>query len=265
MSDFIWYNGHWLSGRQAALNARDRIRLGDGVFDTMLSVGGQAIYAEHHFKRLKDACVTMGIAFTMGQHSFNGVVADLIRRNKATDARYAVNTLVTRGAGARGLMPADDVTPSVILMITKAPAPEDFPPVHAIIAQTVRRNEGSPLSRIKSCNYGDNILALNEAKQRGANEAILLNNAGYVTCASAGNLLVAMGTRLYTPPLSDGVMNGIQRSHLVTQSKVEERSLLPDDLKNAEALYLVNSIRGITPIVKLEGADLPRKPASHFL
>ena len=40
MSDFIWYNGHWLSGRQAALNARDRIRLGDGVFDTMLSVGG---------------------------------------------------------------------------------------------------------------------------------------------------------------------------------------------------------------------------------
>lgn len=265
MSDFIWYNGHWISGRQALFNARDRIRFGDGVFDTMLSVGGQALYPEQHFARLQASAAVMDIPFTMGYHSFTGVVADLVRRNTATDSRYAINTILTRGYGQRGLLPPDDPKPSLIFMLAKVPAPEDFPPIEAIIAQAVRRNEGSPLSQIKSCNYGDHILALQEARAAGANEAILLNNAGHVTCASAGNLLVALDRQLYTPPLSDGAVGGIQRGLLVEQGKVAERSLTPDDLFNAEALYLVNSIRGISPITKLNGQGVPQKPASAFL
>ena len=265
MTQFLWHDGQWVEADQPLFKAQDRLRLGDGVFDTLLVVNGQPLYAAQHFTRLQRHAAVLGLPLTLTPQELTTTAQELIERNQASQGRYALNTLLSRGVGQRGLMPAQEVAPSLVMMLSPAPAPEDFPPVHAIIAQSVFRNEGSPLSRIKSCNYGDNILALQEAKKRGANEAIMLNNTRRVACTSAGNLLFALGGRLYTPPLSDGALDGIQRSVLIQQGALHEKSLLPDALFSAEALFLVNSIRGLMPIASLDGKALPQKHASDFL
>ncbi len=250
----LWHNGELKNDTDPLFPFADRIRLGDGVFDTMLAVEGKLIHPQLHFERLLHNASLLEIKVELSSSALEQIAQGLLTENNCVRSKYAVNTLIARGSGARGLMPPENPEPQIVMRA--APVPEDFPPVHAIIAETVRRNEGSPLSQIKSCNYGDNILALLEAREKGANEAIMLNNAGHVTCASASNIFMVRGGKLFTPPLSDGVLDGITRRLLIERYNVSEKSLTAQDLKTAEGLVLTNSIRGAVPISTLEGQTL---------
>lgn len=251
----IYHNGQWIKD-EAIFTFNDRIRLGDGVFDTMLVVDGAPLHYNLHAERLINDAKTFGVIVnTLPDPN------EIIKKNNAQKGRYAINTIITRGVGERGLTPSETPTPTIAMRI--ATVPDEFPPIHAIISETVRRNEGSPLSRIKSCNYGDNILALLEAKEKGANEAILLNNKGFITCASAGNIFAEINGKLFTPPLSDGCMDGVTRKIIIERFDAQEKSLTADNLKNTNGIYITNSIKGIKSVTSLNGKILS-KPAIQF-
>ncbi|MGH1398608.1 MAG: aminotransferase class IV [Alphaproteobacteria bacterium] len=240
----------------AIFEFQDRLRLGDGVFDTALVVAGQPQHHGVHIARVLHDAGVMGIANLPEAAALREAGLELLKRHEiAAGARYALNTLITRGVAARGLMPAADGLPTVTMRL--APVPDEFPPIDAVVAKSVRRNEGSPLSQIKSCNYGDNILALMEAQQKGANEAILLNNAGRVACASAGNIFACIDGVLVTPPLGDGVMDGIMRGLVIDKYAAVVRSITPDELRAAQGIYITNSIKGAMPVMRLDGVALP--------
>lgn len=248
----IWHNNEFKDEGAPLFPLADRIRLGDGVFDTILAVDGQLIHPQLHFIRIREHAGILGIKLPPAASAeiLEETANELLKINDFRTGRYAVNTLVTRGSGARGLLPPDD--PNVQVAMRASRVPDEFPPVKAIISETVRRNEGSPLSRIKSINYGDNILALNEARRKGANEAIMLNNAGNVACSTVGNIFVIIGDRILTPPLSDGVMDGITRKLFMEENKVEEKSLKAQELRAADGIYIANSIRGVTAVSTLD-------------
>ncbi len=246
---------------------QDRIRLGDGVFDTLLVIikeGGETLlpFAQDHFLRLLGSANIMRIPCDglPDAQELEKKAITFVTNNIKNTGRFALNTLISRGLSKRGLMPDENAVPEIHMHISEVPT--TFPPMHAIISKTVRRNEGSPLSRIKSCNYGDNILALIEARGKNANEAILLNNAGHVTCASAGNIFCCIDNKLITPPLSDGVMDGITRKIILERYAIE-RSITRKELENADGIYITNSIKGIKPVISLNGKTLP-EPAIHI-
>jgi branched-subunit amino acid aminotransferase/4-amino-4-deoxychorismate lyase len=114
-----------------------------------------------------------------------------------------------------------------------------------IIANDVRRNEGSPLSRIKSLNYADNVLAMREAMQHKADDAIMLNNKGMVCCAATANIFIVLDGQWMTPPLTDGVLDGIMRAEMIRERAAQEISISVDDLKRAEEIYLTSSLIGM--------------------
>ncbi len=257
----IYHNGAYIQDT-AIFPFQDRIRLGDGVFDTMLVTLSHNkppvfTHADLHFTRvLHDAeILKIDTKALPGIKNLQEIAIELIMQNTLPPGRYALNTLITRGIATRGVMPATDTHPSITMRF--APVPESFPHIHAIINETIRRNEGSPLSQIKSCNYGDNILALLEAREQNANEAILLNNTGHATCASAGNIFVLISDELITPPLHDGVLDGITRKTIIKKNAVTIRSIEQKELENAQSIFISNSIRGITPITSLNGKALP--------
>src|SRR5690606_34280258 len=142
--------------------------------------------------------------------------------------RMAVRTMLTRGSGARGLAPPEH--PAPLLVMRASPAPGIKPDINVIIAQSTRRNEYSPLSNVKSLNYGDHILAAAEAAKAGADDAILLNTRGNICCATVGNILAVRGGDILTPPLSDGVLDGVMRGILLDSGLAAEKSLAPGDL-----------------------------------
>lgn len=222
----------------------DRAFRGHGVFDTILIKDGKAIYLGKHLERLKNHAHIMNIDIEMTEKSFN----DFDIQNGA------ISILVTGGPAERGLKSPENPEPKIAVRIFEIP---ENKPIHAIIAQTTRRNEFSPLSQIKSLNYGDNILAMQEAEKQSANEAILLNTKGHVACFTTGNLFILKKGKLYTPALSDGVMNGIIRQKWIQRGNIIEKSLKPKDLEKADAIFLTNSLRGIVPVTRLNGKTVP--------
>jgi len=250
----IYFNGE-ITDDKAIFEFQDRLRLGDGVFDTMLIINGMPLYIDDHIKRLIGNAKILHIENTPNAEHLKNAALQLIESNEAHTGHFALNTLITRGISERGLTPSQNAKPNIAMRIT--PVPKEFPSVHAIISKAIRRNEGSPLSQIKSCNYGDNILALVEARESDANEVILLNNAEKATCASAGNIFCCIDGELITPPLSDGVMDGVTRKIIIEKYNAIERSINEKELLNADGIYITNSIRGIMPVISLNGKTLP--------
>lgn len=251
----VWHNQRLKDDETPLFSFNDRLRLGDGVFDTMLAVDGMLIHPRAHFQRLLDDALVLGIECHRTIEDLIDAAHTVLKQSNLQKGRVVINTLLTRGPAERGLMP-DNMT-DVQTVMRAVPAPQNMPPISAIIAKTVRRNEGSALSRIKSVNYGDNILALLEARKRGANEAILLNNKGNVACTTSGNIFIKHAGKLYTPPLKDGVLAGVTRAFVIERHEAIEKSLLEADIHNAEAIYVSNSIRGFAAIASLDGTPLP--------
>ena len=241
-----WVNGVFLDDAAASVPVTDRgLTLGDGVFDTLLAVDGAVIDAPAHFSRLQRHAAVMGIA--VDSAAWEKTAASLLTRNGFIAGRHAVRTTVTRGPGARGIAVPENAAPAVIMRAAPAPAPSG--PARVIVARHVRRNEGSPLSRIKSLNYGDNVMAWREAAAAGADDALMLNNAGHVACATASNVFAHIDGAWVTPPLADGAMDGIVRASLLADGFAREETITAAMLARAGDILLTNSIAGKRPAI----------------
>ena len=111
---------------------------------------------------------------------------------------------------------------------------------------------------MKTLSYTDSVLALAEARATGADEALMLDTAGHLSEATASNLFLVARGLLLTPPLSCGALPGITRATVMEIAdasglEVEERTLLPDDLYQADEAFLTSSLRGIMPLAVVEG------------
>lgn len=248
----IWLNGEYIAADQASVSIKDRgLLLGDGIFDTLAVKDNLIISPDLHFTRLIDNCAIIGIDPVLTKERWLEILHELISKNGLENGYASLRTTITRGCGMRGLLPPEN--PSYTIMISgQSYDPASFPKdVKLIICSKTRRNEYSPLSKIKSLNYADNIMAAMEAADKDANDAIMLNTKGLVTCASAGNIFIYDGAQYITPPINDGVLTGTTRAKIIDDYNVIERSITPEELFTAQAVILTNSIRGIQNVTHI--------------
>ena len=98
-------------------------------------------------------------------------------------------------------------------------------------------------------------------RSAGADDGLLLSSTGELCCGSAANLLVRLDGRWWTPPQSSGCLPGILRGLALARGLVVEQALSADDLRQAEAALLINSL-GCRPVLAFEGTALP-EPSSR--
>ena len=237
--------------------------LGDGVFDTLVAFNGMPVEGERHLARLVDQAAQIGITID-GEE----IRADWQRALAGKDFSI-LRTTITRGASERGLWPAMVSGPTRVLSV--APwTPSLIQGSVALVTGAIRRNEQSPTSRLKSTSYLDNILGAREAKDRGVDDVLLLNTSGAVACTTIANVFAFIGSRLVTPPPSDGVLAGTMRALAIERAVelglvVEERSLMPADLATADLLFVTNSVRFLRPVSSLDGKSWPGSLPDAFV
>jgi len=229
--------------------------LGDGLFETLLAVEGRLLNWEAHIDRLHRGCEALGLPKPAPIDCLS--VAEDALEAAGPLRRAAVRVNLTAGSGGRGLDRPDQ--PGRGLTAGAAPAAEPGRPVRLVISP-IRRNEGSPTSRLKSLAYLDNVLARREARLRGADEALMLNNRGELACAAAANLFWIEGRELFTPALDCGVLDGTVRAALLARAAVHEVKAGPEALLAADALFLTNSLIGLAPVRSLDGRDVEDHP-----
>jgi branched-chain amino acid aminotransferase len=255
----LWVNGKLLPVGEAVLDPLDRgFTLGDGLFETMRVKGGTVLRLERHLSRLRTGAAVLGLPPLPEDEDLTGAIARTLAANGLTEA--AVRLTISRGIPKhRGLLPEPESSPTLVVHIepfTGYSAELYDRGVRAVISG-IRRNEHSPLARVKSLNYLDNVLARREAKARGADDALLLNTAGDLACASAANLFLLLDGTLVTPSVASGVLPGTLRELVVTQLalraglEVSERAVRPEEVRASEEAFLTNALMGIVPLTEV--------------
>lgn len=237
--------------------ANDRgLLLGDGLFETVLAVDGALQAFEAHLERMVRGCAVIGIQ-PPDPIAARAAAEQALADGGLASGRAAVRLTLTAGAG-RGL---DRPVPATGRLIVQAsPAVGTSEPVN-LATVAIRRNQTSPLTRIKSLSYLDNILARRQARDAGAEEALMLNTQGELACAAAANLFWVRDARLCTPALECGVLGGIVRSQVIAAARamgVEtiETAAPLQALDDADGVFLTNSLIGVRAVGRLDGRAL---------
>ncbi len=254
---FAYVNGQIVPFCEARVSIADRgLLYGDGVFETIRVVGRKCIRLDKHLARLASGAGVLGIGDLPDNRTLINAILSVIDANNLSDAR--VRLTVTRGV-ASGVGLLSEVRSAPTVAITAVDLPRDEPkPARVVVSRVARRDERSPLSSIKSLNYLPNILALQEARRLGADDAILLNMKGSVAEATVGNLFLVIGSKLITPSLDQGVLPGTVRQAVLELAprlglEVVERPVECEELTQAEEVFYTNAIQLIRSVCEVDG------------
>ncbi|MBS7645715.1 branched-chain-amino-acid transaminase [Candidatus Bathyarchaeota archaeon] len=258
----IYVNGKYLPKDQAAISIYDHgLLYGDGVYEAIRAYDGMVFKLREHIDRLYESAKSIKIEIPVTKEEMIGIVTETLRRNGLTEAYIRI--LVTRGVGAMGVDPRNCPTPTIAVVAEpREPifgASEEG--IRAIIS-SLRRTPRHVLDpRIKSLNYLNNILAKIEAIEAGVEEAIMLNDEGYVAEASTENIFIVKEGKVITPPPSAGVLDGITRRVAIDISRrlgyqVEERNITIHEVFNADEVFVTGTAAEIVPIVEVSGRKI---------
>ena len=259
----VYLNGEFVPEEEASVSVFDRGFLyGDGAFETLRIYNGKPFLLERHIGRLGHSLGSLHIPEAYDFGDYVKAANELIRRNEITDGILRIQ--VTRGTGKRGYSTAGNYHPTLLISLTAAPPIDDSPPAPVkLITATSVLIDHDPFSTFKTTNKLVNIIAMREAETAGADDALLLNQAGQLTETTSSNLFLILNDTLRTPPLASGCLAGITRAFLLeiaaAQSiPIAQENLTPQQLDKAQGLFLTNSIREIQPVDTLDGQPIPQ-------
>lgn len=257
MSGCLWINGRIVGEDQFCIRAGDRGMLyGDGLFETVRLYRGKPFVLEQHCARLKDGCTKLNISYP--EKEIESGIKQVLENAGHLDGSLRIT--VTRGESSRGILPPSDTSPTVII---KCQWGDVYSPVlyeRGFRAVTISfpRNHLSPLVRLKTLNYLENVLGRMEAANAGVEEGIFLNFDGDVAEGTVSNVFLVLEEGIATPPLESGLLPGITRDlviMLALQSglNVSERPVRKEDFARATEAFLTNSLLEVMPLVSLDG------------
>jgi aminodeoxychorismate lyase len=257
MQELISINGRIMPAAHAQVGAQDRgLLYGDGVFETMRAVDGWIVDLDEHLARLKSGAGVLRIpvpSITVLKRALNKTI-----QKSGLDCAYVRLTL-TRGAGGNRLAVDTPLKPTIIITVKEY---HPYPAVKyrqgfVVKILSTRRNSTSPLSRIKSLNYLDNILGKMEASAVRADEGLFLNEKGHVACGTVSNIFFIKGRILHTPPLNAGVLPGITRRRVMKNIapalglRVVEKNIAVNELRQFAGVFVTNTLMGVMPVSKI--------------
>jgi branched-chain amino acid aminotransferase len=245
---------------------------GDSVYEVFRTYSGVPLFCYEHFDRMDNSAGLIQMRIAQSRKE----LLEEMRRTAAAAPVPAgqdiyVRWHVTRGTGPLDLVPSAGLRSSYVIIVKEVPAwtPDFYSQGVRLAVTSTRRNPVEALSPdIKSGNYLNNILGVQEAIALGANDCLMLNPAGVVTEASNSNAFFVIDGRLVTPSVRSGVLRGItkaaiQRIGAEHGFAVQEADIPVGDLTQATECFVTSATREVMPVsgVRLESGAWREFPA----
>ncbi len=256
----VWLDGAIVEGEQARIPVTDHGFLyGDGIFEGIRVYSRRIFRLDDHLSRLENCARCLDLTIPGGVEAIRRIVIETARAHGEEDAYLRL--IVSRGEGPLGLDPSSCGEPRVVCIADQVRLyPEEkLRDGIALVTSSLRRPAPDVLDpRVKSLNYLNNVLAKQEARRQGADEALILNRAGHVAEASVANVFAVRAGKLVTPPASDGALEGLTRASVLELAReeglpAEERTLGRFDLLGAEEAFITGSGARIVAVGSLDG------------
>lgn len=275
-SQWIFLSGEFVKKEDAVVSVYDHGFLyGDGVFEGIRVYSGNIFKLDEHLDRLFESAQSIMLTIPYTKEELTNIIVDTVRKNQLKTAYIRV--VVSRGAGNLGLDPAYCSQPRVVVIAEElALYPQSLYEKGLRVGSVAsRRNRPDVLSpQVKSLNYLNNILVKLEANQAGVDEALMLNDQGYVTEGSADNIFIVKNGTIRTPPVYLGALEGITRNAIISLAKelgyeLQETPFTRHDVYTADEVFLTGTAVEVIAVVEVDGRKVqdgkPGEVTNHLL
>ena len=262
ISKYIWFDGKLLTHDKAKVPVTSHaIHYGTSIFEGIRAywnTGNLFIFRlDDHIKRFRNSGKYYNISLRFSDKEIKKAIIDLCRKNKIKKScyirpfyfvgKYGINLHVTKKAPTH-------------VAIFSFPFGDLFNKNGITACISVWRkfsDESTPTQAKMGGNYLNSILATQDAKKRGYDEAILLDKNGNVSEAPGENIFIIKKNTLITPPLSSSALDGITRKSILgfgkdLNLKTKVKNISVKELKSADEVFLSGTAAEVTPVIKLE-------------
>jgi branched-chain amino acid aminotransferase len=261
-----YFNGQWSEGNVPLYGAMDHsVWLGSSVFDGARAIRGKLPDLRPHLERVIRSAEKLGLRCPLSVEEMEKLVREGVAKFPA-DAELYIRPLVFGSDGF--LIPVPEKS-GFALTLFDAPLPA-FNGFSACLS-TLRRPEASmaPTDAKASALYANSTRAMREAKERGFDQAIVLDSAGNVAEFASSNLFLVTGDGKVVTPVDNGTfLAGITRARVIALLDkagvaVEERSVKPEELDTAREIFSTGNYGKVTPCVRYESHTLDAGPVAR--
>ena len=259
MSRIAYVNGRYRDLRDACVNVEDRgYQFADGVYEVCEVRGARLVDFPRHMARLQRSLRELRIAEPMPIVALGIIMREVVRRNRVT---YGIVYLqVTRGVARRDhAFPPNPVKPGVVITARALDYEKKQQAATAGIAVITLPENRWPRVDIKSVSLLPNVLAKQQAREKGAHEAWYVDSEGFVTEGASSNAwIVTKDGRAVTRAVDQGILAGITRAVLMEvlralQIRLEERPFTPAEAREAAEAFVTSASQIVMPVVAIDG------------
>ncbi len=229
---------------------------GDGVYEVLRSYNGKIFALEAHLQRFANSLASIGItSVDIGQ-----IRSAVLRAfDTAGIANAKIYFHITRGSGPRDHIGEASLKPNFFLTVTELG--DDTKIKAEGIAVLTHPDWRWKRCDIKSLNLLANVLARRDAAQKGCEEAILVDEHGFITEGSSSAFFAIFGQTLQTAPLTANILSSITREFVIKAAEnikleVVEKSLTPPQASRSDELFIAVTTKDIVPVVKFDGKQV---------
>ncbi|CAN5693834.1 branched chain amino acid--2-keto-4-methylthiobutyrate aminotransferase [soil metagenome] len=221
---------------------------GKSVFTTLAIKEKKAFLWEKHWRRLNDSAFKIGVDLAEFSEEFlTRALGDLIEKNEIENGRARI-TFFDESASRIWHFETGKKTSVLIMTADLREVPENL----RLMVSPFFVNSTSPLAGIKSCNYLEHILALEDAKRRGFDEAVRINERGEIVSTCMANIFWRKDGKLFTPSLKTGCLKGTTREFVLENENGIEIETNLNALKNADEIFLTSAGLGICRVSEFD-------------
>ncbi len=238
---------------------------GDAIYEVWRTYDKALFAVDEHWARLENSATALHMRLPFSRDEWlqqAGRAAAAFRERGGHDGDLYVRLQITRGSGAIGLDIALATDPEWVILVQALKPPAlagGRAGLHLAISSELQRNSPRALNPAwKTGNYLNNLLCLREARSRGADEAIILNEAGAVTETAVCNIWFVDGDAIVTPPLDAGILGGVTRAVILRDVarraglKTREAMIRPKQFSGFSECFLTSSTRDIAAVEQIE-------------
>ena len=258
MKRLIYINGRFIPENRAAISPLDAgFLFGEGLFETIRTYHGHPFLLDDHLARLRQGLQRLAIPEPLDLEQSPAIIAELLAANRLAQEPAVIKLVVSRGNMETSNQ--DEILPPTLLLRATRLDLESIKRrqqgMRALILPW-RRDRHNPLLAVKSLNYLENRYGLQEARRRGFDEGIFLNQESELCEGSFSNLFMVRGKSLLTPPLTAGLLAGITRGFILQSASrldldCREIPLDQKDLGECDGAFLTSSLMEIAPLIEL--------------
>lgn len=219
---------------------------GYGLFETLKVLDGQILFFDEHLKRLEEGCKTLNLTLNT---ELSEIIEDSHRLLELKNMRDGVLKISYAKNGQDNYL--------VLTTRENTYSKSDYEKGFKVMFSSVKRNQYSILTFVKSNNYMENMIEKERSKQLGFDEILFLNTNDFLCEGAVSNLFWIKDNIAYTPNVDCGLLPGIVREKVIIALKrlgleVEIGEFTKDDLLNCDEIFITNSVMDIMPVSQIE-------------